>query len=145
MHDLNIAETKGSGIRVMRELMQQSNLLPPTFESSRRPDQFVATFLFHHFLGPEDVAWLKDLAHDEPISDEESRARCRSARSARLTTPPTARSIAPTRSTHPPTAPSARMDLLVKKGSGNRHVLRARSSLGGLAGPREAADRATGA
>lgn len=72
-HDLNIAETKGSGIRVMREMMQQSNLLTPTFESSRRPDQFVATFLFHHFLGPDDVAWLKELS-DEPFSDEEARA-----------------------------------------------------------------------
>jgi len=70
---VNIAETKGSGIRVMRELMQQNNLLPPTLESTRQPDQFVATFLFHHFLGPEDVAWLGGLT-GEKLSDEESRA-----------------------------------------------------------------------
>lgn len=73
LHDLNIAETKGSGIRVMRELMQQNNLLLPTFESSRRPDQFVVTFLFHHFLGPEDVEWLRGLT-GESLSDEEARA-----------------------------------------------------------------------
>lgn len=73
LHEVNIAETKGSGIRVMRELMQRSNLLPPTLESSRQPDQFVATFLFHHFLGPEDVAWLGGLI-SEKLSDEESRA-----------------------------------------------------------------------
>lgn len=73
LHELNIAETKGSGIRAMRELMLAHDLLPPTFESSRRPDQFVATFLFHHFLGPDDLAWLRQLT-DEPISDEESRA-----------------------------------------------------------------------
>ena len=66
-------ETKGSGIRIMRELVPQNNLLPPTFESSRRPDQFVAVLLFHHFLGPDDVAWLRDLT-TEPISDEEARA-----------------------------------------------------------------------
>ena len=73
LHEVNIAETKGSGIRAMRELMLAQDLLPPTFESSRRPDQFVATFLFHHFLGPDDVAWLRRLTR-EPISDEESRA-----------------------------------------------------------------------
>ncbi len=73
LHEVNIAETKGSGIRVMRELRQRSNLLPPTLDSSRQPDQFVATFLFHHFLGPEDVAWLGGLT-SEKLSDEESRA-----------------------------------------------------------------------
>ena len=73
LHEVNIAETKGSGIRAMRELMLAHDLLPPTFESSRRPDQFVATFLVHHFLGPDDLAWLRQLTRD-PISDEESRA-----------------------------------------------------------------------
>ena len=47
--------------------------LPPTLESSRRPDHFVATFLFHHFLRPDDLAWLRRLT-TEPISDEEARA-----------------------------------------------------------------------
>lgn len=73
LHDLNIAETKGSGIRAMRELMIQHNLLPPTFESTRQPDQFVATFLFHHFLGTEDIAWLRAIT-PETLTDEESRA-----------------------------------------------------------------------
>jgi ATP-dependent DNA helicase RecG len=73
LHEVNIAETKGTGVRVMRELMQQNNLLPPTLESSRRPDQFVATFLFHHFLGPEDLNWLAGLTR-ERLSDEEARA-----------------------------------------------------------------------
>ncbi len=73
MHETNVAETKGSGIRAMRELMLAQGLLPPTFESSRRPDQFVATFLFHHFLGANDIAWLRKLTH-EAISDEEARA-----------------------------------------------------------------------
>ncbi|CAA7615186.1 Predicted transcriptional regulator [Magnetospirillum sp. SS-4] len=73
LHEVNIAETKGSGIRAMRELMMAHGLLPPTFESSRRPDQFVATFLFHHFLGPDDLAWLGQLTN-EAINDEEARA-----------------------------------------------------------------------
>lgn len=73
LHEVNVAETKGSGIRAMRELMQAHDLLPPTFESSRRPDQFVATFLFHHFLEQEDLSWLRGLTA-ESLSDEEARA-----------------------------------------------------------------------
>lgn len=73
LHDVHLAETKGSGIRAMREVMQQHDLLPPTFESTRRPDQFVATFLFHHFLEESDLAWLGTLT-PERLSDEESRA-----------------------------------------------------------------------
>jgi ATP-dependent DNA helicase RecG len=73
LHDVHMAETKGSGIRAMRELMVAQDLLPPTFESSRRPDQFVATFLFHHFLGASDLAWLRTLTA-ERLSDEEARA-----------------------------------------------------------------------
>jgi ATP-dependent DNA helicase RecG len=73
LHELNVAETKGSGIRAMRELMHRHGLLPPTFESTRQPDQFVVTFLFHHFLNPSDLAWLKRLVPDA-LSDEEARA-----------------------------------------------------------------------
>jgi ATP-dependent DNA helicase RecG len=61
MHEVGLAETKGSGIRVMRRVMQEARLSPPTFESDRVKDQFVATFLFHHFLGPDDVQWLESL------------------------------------------------------------------------------------
>lgn len=73
LHEVNIAETKGSGIRAMRELMLANDLLPPTFESSRRPDQFVATFLFHHFLSPDDLVWLRRLTK-HALSDEDARA-----------------------------------------------------------------------
>jgi len=73
LHEVQLAETKGSGIRVMRELMHAHNLLPPTFESTRQPDQFVGTFLFHHFLGEGDLVWLSSLT-TEKLSDEETRA-----------------------------------------------------------------------
>lgn len=58
LHDTNLAETKGSGIRAMRMLMERAGLSPPTFESSRSRDEFVATFLFHHLLDESEVAWL---------------------------------------------------------------------------------------
>ena len=73
LHEVQLAETKGSGIRAMRELMTARDLVPPTFESSRRPDQFIATFLFHHFLTQSDLDWLGGLT-DERLNDEESRA-----------------------------------------------------------------------
>jgi ATP-dependent DNA helicase RecG len=73
LHEVNLAETKGSGIRVMRELMEETALTPPTLESDRNKDQFVATLLFHHFLGPDDWKWLKSLKVPSLI-DEEARA-----------------------------------------------------------------------
>ena len=51
LHETRFAETKGSGIRVMRDTMEQAGLTPPLFESDRNKDQFVARYFFHHFLG----------------------------------------------------------------------------------------------
>ena len=73
LHEGNLAETKGSGIRVMRELMEDIDLTPPTFESDRLKDHFIATLLFHHFLDPADWAWLHSLSIPSLI-DEEARA-----------------------------------------------------------------------
>lgn len=58
LHEMGLAETKGSGIRVMRRFMEEAGLSPPSFDSDRHRDQFSATYLFHHFLGEEDIRWL---------------------------------------------------------------------------------------
>lgn len=73
LHETRFAETKGSGIRAMREALIQAGLSPPTFESDRDKDTFVVTFLFHHFLSPEDVKWLGNFA-DLELSEDEQRA-----------------------------------------------------------------------
>jgi ATP-dependent DNA helicase RecG len=73
LHETRFAETKGSGIRVMRESMDEAGLTPPLFESDRANDQFVARYFFHHFLGAEDVAWLARFK-DTHLTDEEARA-----------------------------------------------------------------------
>lgn len=73
LHDTNLAETKGSGIRVMRQLMDEVGLTPPTFESDRERNQFVVTLLFHHFLSSEDWAWLRQF-QDIELTDEQARA-----------------------------------------------------------------------
>ena len=72
LHETNYAETKGSGIKVMRRLMKEANLSLPTFESSREGDRFTATLLFHHFLDDEDITWLEHF-RDANLSADEAR------------------------------------------------------------------------
>ncbi|MBP5346268.1 MAG: putative DNA binding domain-containing protein [Bacteroidales bacterium] len=57
-HDTNLAETKGSGIRSMRERMKKAGMIPPTFESDRSANQFTARLLLHHLLDSKTVMWL---------------------------------------------------------------------------------------
>jgi ATP-dependent DNA helicase RecG len=73
LHETRFAETKGSGIRVMRESMEQAGLTPPLFESDRTNDQFVARYFFHHFLGEDDIAWLAQF-RDLHLTDEDAKA-----------------------------------------------------------------------
>ena len=72
LHETRFAETKGSGIRVMRETMEQAGLTPPLFESDRANDQFVARYFFHHFLGADDLSWLAQFK-DAQLSPDEAK------------------------------------------------------------------------
>lgn len=72
LHETKEAETKGSGIKVMRQNMKEAHLSPPTFDSDRDENQFVATFLFHHFLDDEDIEWLSHFK-DANLSEDEAR------------------------------------------------------------------------
>lgn len=71
--DTRFAETKGSGIRVMREMMVEAGLEPPLFESMRGNDSFVARYFFQHFLGIDAIQWLSRF-RDLHLTDEETRA-----------------------------------------------------------------------
>lgn len=73
LHDVNLAETKGSGIRVMRELMAEASMSPPVLESDRINNSFTALLAFHHFLGQSDIDWLCEFK-EHGLSEEESRA-----------------------------------------------------------------------
>jgi ATP-dependent DNA helicase RecG len=73
LHETDFAETKGSGIRTMQKLMKEAELSPPLFESNRTGDRFTATYLFHHFLSPEDYKWLANFAKLK-LSNEEAMA-----------------------------------------------------------------------
>lgn len=72
LHDTRFAENKGSGIRVMKQLMNEANLTPPAFDSDRDKDEFVVTLLFHHLLGESDISWLARFKDDQ-LNDDDAR------------------------------------------------------------------------
>jgi ATP-dependent DNA helicase RecG len=63
-HETNTAETKGSGIRVMREQMKANGFSLPTFESDRANNSFTSRLLLHHFLSEKDLEWLAQVSCD---------------------------------------------------------------------------------
>lgn len=73
LHETRFAETKGSGIRVMRERMAQMGLAEPTFVSNRDNDEFTTILLFHHFLSEDDWSWLS-LFKRYSLTEEQMRA-----------------------------------------------------------------------
>jgi ATP-dependent DNA helicase RecG len=70
LHEINWAETKGSGIRTMRRLAGAAGLPLPEFVSDRQKNEFKVTLFLHHLLTEEDYAWLKSLAGDTLSADE---------------------------------------------------------------------------
>lgn len=70
LHDLNWAETKGTGIRTMRRLSANAGLPLPEFTSDRQNDGFKATLFLHHLLTEDDYAWLKTLDGDSLNAEE---------------------------------------------------------------------------
>ncbi len=70
LHDLHIAETKGTGIRIMREVMREANLSVPLLESDRVANKFTLTLLTHHLFDQQDIDWLKQFKEFHLSSDE---------------------------------------------------------------------------
>ncbi len=58
-HDLNLAETKGTGIVSMRTWMKDAGLTtPPLIETDRDGNKFNILLLPHHLLDEADLKWL---------------------------------------------------------------------------------------
>ena len=70
LHEINWAETKGSGIRTMRRLAGDAGLPLPEFASDRQKNEFKVTLFLHHLLTEEDYAWLRSLAGDTLSADD---------------------------------------------------------------------------
>ena len=72
LHDVGLAETKGTGVRAMREAMREANLTVPLFESDRDGNRFTVRLLVHHLLTEDDWAWLSRFKADR-LADDEAR------------------------------------------------------------------------
>ena len=72
-HEVNFAETKGTGIRRMFDTMNDANLTLPLIESDRIQNSFSVKLSTVHFMEEEDVEWLKNFAVAS-LSDDESKA-----------------------------------------------------------------------
>lgn len=75
LHDVGLAENKGTGIAAMRKAMQRSNLSPPLFESDRHRDTFTARFFLHQLLDEQEWKWLSAFVTCR-LSDDEAAALC---------------------------------------------------------------------
>lgn len=73
LHEVGLAETKGTGIRVMRQAMETANLTLPLIDSDRTRDEFRLRLLVHHLLSPEDIRWLGRFS-DCNLSNDDARA-----------------------------------------------------------------------
>jgi ATP-dependent DNA helicase RecG len=73
LHEINWAETKGSGVRTMRRLAGDAGLPLPEFSSDRQKNEFKVTLFLHHLLAEDDYACLKALT-DDNVSAEEAKA-----------------------------------------------------------------------
>lgn len=70
LHDLNLAEAKGTGVRSMRRLAAEAGLTLPEFHSSREADEFRVTLFLHNLLTEDDHAWLRSLTTEALDADE---------------------------------------------------------------------------
>lgn len=72
-HEVDFAETKGTGIRRMFDMMNDANLSVPLLESDRLKDAFSITLSTVHFMEEADVEWLKNFS-DCGLSNDEAKA-----------------------------------------------------------------------
>lgn len=70
LHDLHLAEAKGTGIRAMRRLATEAGLTAPEFHSDRQLNEFKLTLFLHNLLTEDDHAWLRSFAGGIVSGDE---------------------------------------------------------------------------
>jgi ATP-dependent DNA helicase RecG len=58
LHEIDLAETRGTGVRRMRKRMQAAGLRLPELVSDRAGNRFRLTLSFHHLLDEADWSWL---------------------------------------------------------------------------------------
>lgn len=134
LHDLNLAEAKGTGIRSMRRLAIEAGLPLPEFKTDRIGDSFSVSLYLHNLINEDDHAWLRSLT-PETLDEEEAKvliyaratgavdnAACRDF--SGLDTLSASKTLRKLRD----------KGLLIKQGSGNRtyYILRSEANLHGI-------------
>lgn len=72
-HDTKLAETKGSGVDRMWQMMTAAGLSRPTMESDRLAETFTIRLLLHQFMDEGTLNWLKHFA-DYPLNADQRTA-----------------------------------------------------------------------
>lgn len=70
LHDLHLAEAKGTGIRAMRRLAAEAGLPLPEFHSDRQANEFRLTLFLHNLLTEDDHTWLRSFAGPDVSAHE---------------------------------------------------------------------------
>lgn len=70
LHDLHLAEAKGTGIRAMRKLASEAGLPLPEFHSDRQANEFRLTLFLHNLLTEDDHVWLRGFAGNGLSAEE---------------------------------------------------------------------------
>ena len=70
LHDLHLAEAKGTGIRAMRRLSADADLPLPEIHSDRQANEFKITLFLHNLLTDKEHAWLRGFAGEGVGADE---------------------------------------------------------------------------
>lgn len=70
LHDLHLAEAKGTGVRAMRRLAAEAGLSAPEFHSDRQANEFRLTLFLHNLLTEDDHAWLREFGGAGVSADE---------------------------------------------------------------------------
>ena len=70
LHDLHLAEAKGTGIRAMRRLSADAGLPLPEIHSDRQANEFKITLFLHNLLTDKEHAWLRGFAGEGVGADE---------------------------------------------------------------------------
>lgn len=72
LHDLHLAEAKGTGIRAMRRLAADAGLPLPECNSDRQANEFKLTLFLHNLLTEDDHDWLRNFV-GSGLSAEEAK------------------------------------------------------------------------
>ena len=70
LHDLHLAEAKGTGIRAMRRLSADAGLPLPEIHSDRQANEFKITLFLRNLLTDKEHAWLRGFAGEGVGADE---------------------------------------------------------------------------